>query len=409
MMGNVIVGQSGGPTAVINSSLAGVYKTAKNLGVKKVYGMLYGIQGLLEEKYVDLDEHFRGELELELLKRTPSSYLGSCRYKLPDYQEEPEKFNKLFKILKKLDIEYFFYIGGNDSMDTIKKLSDYAGTVQSSIRFIGIPKTIDNDLEVTDHTPGYGSAAKFIAAATKEIIRDSLVYDQKSVTVIEIMGRNVGWLTGAAALAGCQDCEGPDLIYLPEIEFNPEDFITRAEQLQKTKKSLIIAVSEGIRLSDGRYVCELTDSAKYIDQFGHNLLSGSGKYLSGMVSKELGCKSRGIELSTLQRCASHMASLTDITEAYQVGAAAVKAAQEGKTGEMVIISRVSDHPYQCTIGTYHIHKIANKEKKVPAGWIDMDKIGVTDEFMDYVSPLIQEELTPIMIGGLPRHINYNGG
>ncbi|QHQ60354.1 diphosphate--fructose-6-phosphate 1-phosphotransferase [Anaerocolumna sedimenticola] len=407
MIGNVLVGQSGGPTAVINSSLAGVYKTAKDQGAVKVYGMLYGIQGLLEEKYLDLDEHIHSDLEIELLKRTPSSYLGSCRYKLPDFKEDSETYEKIFNILNELDIQYFFYIGGNDSMDTIKKLSDYAHTIRSNINFIGVPKTIDNDLEITDHTPGYGSAAKFIAATAKEIIRDSLVYDQKNVTIIEIMGRNVGWLTGAAALAGGMDCEGPDLLYLPEMDFNLDEFIKKVEELQKTKKALVIAVSEGIRLSDGTYVCELVDNVKFTDQFGHSLLSGSGKYLSNKISTELGCKSRGIELNTLQRCASHMASLIDITEAYQVGAAAVNAALDGKTGEMIVINRISNQPYQCNTGTYDIHKIANIEKKVPLNWIKEDNTGMSEEFMEYVKPLIQEEVTPIMIGGLPSHINYN--
>lgn len=408
MMGNVLVGQSGGPTAVINSSLAGVYKTAKDLGAGRVYGMLYGIQGLLEEKYVDLDEHFHSELEIELLKRTPSSYLGSCRYKLSDYESDTKDYEKIFTVLKKLDIEYFFYIGGNDSMDTIKKLSDYGKIIKSNIRFIGVPKTIDNDLAATDHTPGYGSAAKFIAATTKEIIRDGLVYDQKNVTIIEIMGRNVGWLTGASALAGGAECPGPDLIYLPEVDFSIEDFIQKVNELQKMKKALVIAVSEGIRLVDGRYVCELAEDTKYTDQFGHALLSGSGKYLSSLITRETGCKSRGIELNTLQRCASHMASLVDISEAFQVGAAAVNAALEGKTGEMVVLNRISNQPYQCTTGTFDIHKIANIEKKVPAEWTSKDSTGVTEEFIDYVKPLIQEELTPIMIGGLPKHIRYNG-
>jgi 6-phosphofructokinase 1 len=407
MMGNVLIGQSGGPTAVINSSLAGVYKTAKNQGADKVYGMLFGIQGLLEDKFVDLDEHFHSELEIELLKRTPSSYLGSCRFKLPDYKADTSIYEKIFSVLCKLNIACFFYIGGNDSMDTIKKLSDYGKTIGSDIRFIGVPKTIDNDLAVTDHTPGYGSAAKFIASTTKEIIRDGLVYDQKNVTIIEIMGRNVGWLTGAAALAGSSECCGPDLIYLPEVDFSTEDFLKQVEQLQRTKKALVIAISEGIHLADGRYVCELTEDMKPTDQFGHAYLSGAGKYLSNLISREIGCKSRGIELNTLQRCASHMASLVDITEAYQAGAAAVQAALEGKTGEMVILTRLSNEPYQCTTETFDIHKIANIEKKVPYEWIKKDNTGVTTEFMDYARPLIQEELTPIMIGGLPKHINYN--
>ncbi|MDF2586727.1 MAG: 6-phosphofructokinase [Anaerocolumna sp.] len=405
MIGNVLVGQSGGPTAVINSSLAGVFKAAKERGANKVYGMLYGIQGLLEEKYVNLDERLKSEMEIELLKRTPSSYLGSCRYKLPEYSMEPEVYEKIFAILNKLEVEYFFYIGGNDSMDTIKKLSEYAIIIKSNIRFIGVPKTIDNDLEATDHTPGYGSAAKFIAATTKEIIRDSLVYDQRNLTIIEIMGRNVGWLTGASALAESHDCEGPDMIFLPEVAFDLDHFFEKVKKLQEAKKSVVVAISEGIRLADGRYVCELTDSAKYTDEFGHTMLTGAATYLANKAAGVLGCKTRAIELNTLQRCASHMASLVDITEAFQVGAAAVNAAFNGETGKMIILKRVSDNPYQCATDTFDIHKIANMEKKVPLTWIDREKDTVTNEFIEYVRPLIQEELTPIMIGGLPRHLN----
>lgn len=407
MKGNAIVGQSGGPTAVINSSLAGVYKSAKEKGAKHVYGMKYGIQGLLDETYINLDDYFHSDIELELLKRTPSSYLGSCRYRLPEYNVGPEVYEKIFGILKKLNIEYFFYIGGNDSMDTIKKLSDYGSSIGSNIRFIGVPKTIDNDLEATDHTPGFGSAAKFIAATTKEVIRDSLVYDQKNVTIIEIMGRNVGWLTGASALAASSDCEGPDLIYLPEYAFDVEEFINRIRELQKTKKAIVVAISEGIRLANGTYVCELVDRTTFTDQFGHAMLSGAGNILATKLAKEIGCKTRAIELSTLQRCASHMASLVDINEAYQVGVDAVNAASQGETGKMVILKRVSNNPYLCTTDTFDIHQIANMEKNVPMSWINVEQAGVTKEFIDYVSPLIQEELTPIMIGGLPRHLNVN--
>ena len=253
MKGNVIVGQSGGPTAVINSSLAGVYKTAKDRGARKVYGMLHGIQGLLEEKYVDLSEHIKSDLDIDLLKRTPSAYLGSCRYKLPEIKGNTDFYDRIFEILDKLEIEYFFYIGGNDSMDTIKKLSDYAILNGSTIKFMGVPKTIDNDLAVTDHTPGYGSAAKYIASITKEVIRDGLVYGTKSVTILEIMGRNAGWLTGAAALAKGEDCEGPDMIFLPEIPFDVDEFMKKVEQLQKEKSSVVVAVSEGVKVADGRY------------------------------------------------------------------------------------------------------------------------------------------------------------
>ena len=403
---NVIVGQSGGPTAVINSSLAGVYKTAKDRGAKKVFGMLHGIQGLLEERYVDLSEHIKNDLDIELLKRTPSAYLGSCRYKLPEICEDQEIYKKIFSILDKLEVEYFFYIGGNDSMDTIKKLSDYSILNGSRIRFMGVPKTIDNDLAATDHTPGYGSAAKYIGSITKEVIRDGLVYDQQNVTLLEIMGRNAGWLTGAAALAKCEDCEGPDMIFLPEIPFDVENFMKKVEELHKRKKSVVVAISEGVKMADGRYVCELTDTIDYVDAFGHRQLTGTARYLAEKISREVGCKTRAIEFNSLQRCASHIVSRVDITEAFQVGGAAVKAAFEGETGKMIILKRVSDDPYICVTDIYDVHKVANVEKKVPREWINEAGDYVTEEFVSYIKPLIQAELTPIMVDGLPRHLYY---
>ena len=404
MVGNIIVGQSGGPTAVINSSLAGVFKTAKDLGANKVYGMRYGIQGFLKKNIIDLEEKICSDLDLELLKRTPSAFLGSCRYKLPDICDDRQLYDTIFEILKEYDITAFFYIGGNDSMDTIKKLSDYAILINSPIRFIGIPKTIDNDLAVTDHTPGFGSAAKYIASTTKELIRDGLVYDVQSVTVIEIMGRNAGWLTGAAALANCEDCEGVDLLYLPEVAFDTEDFIKRITELQKTKSSIVVAVSEGIKTADGKYVFEQGNHTEYVDAFGHKMLSGAARYLANLISEKCGCKTRAIELSTLQRCAGHLTSRVDITEAYQVGGSAVKAAFEGETGKMVILKRVSNDPYICTTDIFDVHKIANIEKKVPLEWITEDGTNVTQELVNYIKPLIQAELTPIMITGQPRHI-----
>ena len=409
MKGNVIVGQSGGPTSAINSSLAGVYRTAIDRGAKKVYGMRHGIQGLLEEKYIDLSEHIRNELDEELLKRTPAAYLGSCRYKLPEIHENPEIFEKIFGILDKLEIECFIYIGGNDSMDTIKKLSDYAIVKGYTTKFIGAPKTIDNDLALTDHTPGYGSAAKYIGTSTKEIIRDSnaLEYGKGLVTVIEIMGRNAGWLTGAAALSKGEDCEGPDLIYLPELAFDVEKFVEKVRGLLEKKQSVVVAVSEGIRLADGRYVCELTDGVDYVDAFGHKQLSGTANYLACRIANELGCKARGIELSTLQRAASHLVSRIDIIEAYQVGGAAVKAADEGDTGEMVILERISDDPYQCTTSLRNVHKVSNVEKVVPRKWINEDGDYVTEEFLNYVKPLIQGDVPPIMVDGIPRHLYHN--
>lgn len=406
MIGNVIVGQSGGPTAVINSSLAGVYQTARDRGAKKVYGMLHGIKGLLDEQYVDLTQKIRSTLEIDLLKRTPSSYLGSCRYKLPDVDTDKDTYEKIFKILKKLDVEYFFYIGGNDSMDTIEKLSRYAAQINSPIRFIGVPKTIDNDLAITDHTPGFGSAAKFIASTMKEIIRDGLVYDYPTVTVVEIMGRNAGWLTAASALAKADDCEGVDLIYLPEKPFNIDMFMTRVKELAGAGKSAVIAVSEGVKLPDGRYVFELGQHADSVDAFGHKQMSGTASFLATKLQAEFKVKARSIELSTLQRSAAHISSRTDITEAFNVGGAAVKAAFEGETGKVVVLKRVSDDPYLCITGIADVHEIANVEKKVPLEWISGDD-QVTKDLIHYIHPLIQAELSPIMVDGLPRHLTLN--
>ena len=406
MKGNVIVGQSGGPTAAINSSLAGVYRTAKDRGANKVYGMLHGIQGLMEEKYIDLSEHITNDLDAELLKRTPAAYLGSCRYKLPEIHENRVGYEKIFEILDKLDIEAFIYIGGNDSMDTIKKLSDYAIVMGYPTRFIGCPKTIDNDLALTDHTPGYGSAAKYIGTSVKEIIRDSfcLEYSKGLVTIVEIMGRNAGWLTGAAALAKGEDCSGPDLIYLPELTFDLDNFMERIKDLLKKKTSVVVAVSEGIHLEDGRYVCELGANVDFVDAFGHKQLTGTAAYLAQYVANEIGCKTRAIELSTLQRSASHCASRVDILEASQVGGAAVKAADEGDNGKMVVLKRISDDPYQCSTEVKDVHKIANDEKLVPREWVNEDGTYVTDEFVAYVKPLIQGDVSPVMVDGIPRHL-----
>ncbi len=406
---NIIVGQSGGPTAVINSSLAGVYKTAKERGFNKVYGMLHGIQGFLDEQYVDLSTQIRSNMDIELLKRTPSAFLGSCRYKLPEIHENPDIYEKIFTILDKLEIEAFVYIGGNDSMDTIKKLSDYAIVKGHSQKFLGVPKTIDNDLALTDHTPGFGSAAKYIAAATKEIIRDALglSYNKENISIIEAMGRNAGWLTGCTALAKTEECEGPDLIYLPELTFDMDKFLNKVTELLKKQKNLVIAVSEGIKLADGRYVCELSGGADYVDAFGHRQLQGTAAYLANFLGAKIGCKTRAIEFSTLQRSASHIASKTDIDEAFMVGGAAVKAADEGDTGKMVVIDRVSDDPYMSATGIYDVHRIANNEKLVPRSWVNKEGNYVTEEFINYVKPLIQGSYHPFMVYGLPQHLVLN--
>ena len=406
---NIIVGQSGGPTSVINSSLAGVYKNAIERGFDKVYGMLHGIQGLLDEQYIDLSTQIHSELDIELLKRTPSAFLGSCRFKLPEIHENKDVYEKIFEILNKLDIDVFIYIGGNDSMDTIKKLSDYAILTGHTQKFLGVPKTIDNDLALTDHTPGFGSAAKYIGASTKEVIRDAegLTYNKTMITIMEIMGRNAGWLTGATALAKQEDCEGPDLIYLPEVPFDVDKFLEKVKELLKKKSSIVIAVSEGIKLADGRYVCELGSVGDYVDAFGHKQLQGTATYLANFLAGEIGCKTRAVELSTLQRSASHMASRVDIDEAFMVGGAAVKAADEGDTGKMVVIDRISDDPYMSATGIYDVHRIANEEKVVPRSWMNKEGNYVTEDFIDYIRPLIQGDYQPIMVNGLPRHLVLN--
>ena len=402
---NAIVGQSGGPTSVINASLAGVFESCKNRGAQVVYGMCNGVAGLLEENVVDLSKYLTDDLDIELLKRTPSSFLGSCRYKLPDWHDDEAIYKKLFAILEKLNIGYFFYIGGNDSMDTIGKLADYGNCIQSDIRFMGVPKTIDNDLMVTDHTPGYGSAAKYIATILKEVICDSSVYNIRSVTVAEIMGRHTGWLAGAASLAAGADCNGPDIILLPERPFDENVFLEKVAQLEKDRHNVIIAASEGVKNKDGVFLCDLVSTAGQLDAFGHKaILSGTSRYLADLIHVRLGCKTRAIEFSTLQRCASHLASRTDITEAYQVGGASVEAAYRGETGKMCAIRRISDMPYRTETEMVDVQKVANLEKRVPDDWISPDGMHVTEAFHHYARPLIQAELTPIYVEGLPHHI-----
>ena len=404
---NAIVGQSGGPTSVINASLAGVFESCKNRGADVVYGMCNGVAGLLEERVVDLSTLLTDDLDIELLKRTPSSFLGSCRYKLPDWRDDEAVYKKLFAILEKLNIGYFFYIGGNDSMDTIKKLAEYASKINSDITFMGVPKTIDNDLDKTDHTPGYGSAAKYVASAMKEIILDTDTYTTDSITIVEIMGRNAGWLTASSALARTEDCTGPDLIYLPETPFSYDKFVSDILEVKKHKSSAIIALSEGIRNADGQYICETQKDDMKLDVFGHKMLGETALFLSDMVGKDTGMKSRGIVFSTLQRCASHIVSRRDITEAYDAGATAVAAALAGETGKMVIFKRISNEPYKVFTETHDIGDIANVEKTVPKEWITQNGTYVSQEFIDYARPLIIGELTPFMVDGLPRHLTID--
>lgn len=398
---NLIVGQSGGPTAAINSSLAGVYEGAKQSGFKKVYGMRYGIEGLLSEKIIDLDDTLNNSLNIELLKRTPSSYLGSCRYKLPKVEANNEVYEKIFEILKKYNIEIFIYIGGNDSMDTIKKLSDYAKLIGSDIRFIGVPKTVDNDLPVTDHTPGYGSAAKYIATCISEIVRDSNVYDLKSVTVVEIMGRNAGWLTAAAALAKNSLNDGADFILLPEIGLDLQGFIKILDEKLSNKNNIIVAVSEGLKDLNGNYISE--DEGN-VDAFGHKMLSGTAAYLAKKIKSELSVKTRAVEINTLQRAAAHLQSKTDIDEAFNIGFLGVKAGIEGKTGVMMYFERTPEVPYSSTVKSCDINLVANIEKEIPREWISDDGFSVKEEFIKYAKPLIMGELSNIVCDGIQSHI-----
>jgi 6-phosphofructokinase 1 len=404
-MKNVIVGQSGGPSSVINSSLAGVYCRAKELGADKVYGMRNGIQGFLDERLVDLGEILKSEAEVEMLKKTPAAFLGSCRFKLPDAEKKPEVFEKIFALLNKYEIKVFIYIGGNDSMDTIRKLADYGLATGSEIRFVGAPKTIDNDLAETDHTPGFGSAAKFIAAMTKEAIRDEVVYStNRTIYVMEIMGRNAGWLTAAAALARGTDNPGPDLIYLPEVPFDMNAFLEKVGALLKQKNNIMVAVSEGIHDDKGTFICEYAAADKAVDAFGHKQMGGTATYLCSVCEETFGCKTRAIELSTLQRCAAHLASQTDVDEAFASGAKAVEAALSGRTALMATLNRASQDPYRCEIGLADVHYISNVERLVPREWITEDGSDVTEDFVRYARPLIQGESWPVMENGLPKHL-----
>ena len=397
---NAIVGQSGGPTSVINASLAGVFESCKSRGAEIVYGMCNGVAGLLEERVVDLSTVLTDDLDIELLKRTPSSFLGSCRYKLPDWHTDETVYKKLFAILEKLNIGYFFYIGGNDSMDTIGKLAEYGERIQSDIRFMGVPKTIDNDLFGTDHCPGFASAAKYIATSCMEVYQDARVYDTGMVCIIEIMGRHAGWLAGAAALATAYGA-GPDLVYLPEVDFDMDQFLADVERIYKEKGNCMVAVSEGIHYADGSFVSEAKTSAT--DGFGHAQLGGLASLLAQVVKEKTGAKVRGIELSLLQRCGAHLASETDIEEAVMSGKAAVENAVNGITDKMVGFERsYEDGQYVCKTKLLPLTDVANTEKKVPIEWINAAHNGVEKPFIDYVLPLIQGEPKLPKEDSLPR-------
>ena len=405
LRGNAVIGQSGGPTAAINATLSGVIKgafAARDI-IGTVYGMRNGIEGFLNENLINLTERFSEEDELKILEQTPSAALGSCRKKMKSPEVEPETYERLIEIFKKYDIRYFFYIGGNDSMDTVSKLSAFAKNHDYEMRVIGVPKTIDNDLMVTDHTPGFGSAVKYVATTIKEIIRDTSVYTLKAVTIVEIMGRDAGWLTTAAALPAISGGKAPDLIYLPERTFDPEKFIADIVELQKDHPAIVVAISEGIRFADGRYVGEGM-AARKVDAFGHVALSGAGKVLEELVKEKLGCKARSIELNLPQRCAAHLASLTDINESVGVGMHAVECAVRGETGVMMTIDRADSKEYKVTFGSADISGIANGVKGVPDEYINDEANGITEAGIEYLRPLIMGELDVVYDSGMPKHI-----
>ncbi len=403
LYGNAIVGQSGGPTAAINATLAGVIKGAlANDAIGTLYGMKNGVDGLLSERLVNLSELFLGKPEdLDVLSLTPAAALGSCRKKLGDPEKDKETYKNLFEIFKKYNIRYFFYIGGNDSMDTVLKLSEYAKGEDYEMRVVGVPKTIDNDLAATDHTPGFGSAAKFVATTIKEFKRDISVYTVKAVTIVEIMGRDAGWLTAAAALPNVTG-DGPDLVYLPEKIFSEEEFISSVKSALDKHPAVLVAVSEGIRFADGRYVGEGTQSGA-VDVFGHKYLAGTGKVLEGMVKEKIGCKVRSAELSLTQRCAAHIASKTDIDESLMIGEAAVKSAVSGSTGVMMVFVREAEEDYKISVGEEPISGIANAIRTVPDSFINPEGNGITDAGINYLLPLIKGEISQIYNDGMPKH------
>ena len=395
---NIAVAQSGGPTAAINASLAGIFEEAiKNPAIETVYGALNGIEGIIKQNLVNLNEIIKDEYDLHLVKSTPATLLGSCRYKLKNAESNDTDYIKITECFKKYNIGAFLYIGGNDSMDTVAKLSKYTADNGIPVKIIGIPKTIDNDLCFTDHTPGFGSAAKYLATTMQEIVRDSSVYDLKSVTIVEIMGRHAGWLTASSTLLHLNGETAPHLIYLPEGKFTLDKFLSDVKNQLEKRNSVIVAVSEGITVDDGAYRSGKTDI------YGHAYLSGIGKLLENYVTEKIGCKVRSIELNVMQRCSSHLASKTDIDEAAKVGEYGLKAAISGKTGIMATINRVSDNPYKIEIGSVEAKLVANMEKKFPKEWICDDDTNVTEDAIKYFLPLIQGEIITETVNGLPLH------
>ncbi len=403
MQKNLVVGQSGGPSVAINASLAGVIRAALDSGkIDTVYGMRNGVEGLLTEDLISLNYLNRPQF-LAHLKATPAMALGSCRYKLPETDQEGY-FRRIVEILHKYNIGYFLYIGGNDSMDTVKKLSAYCTEHEHDIMVMGVPKTIDNDLMHTDHTPGFGSAAKYLAVTVDELIMDTDIYFLQSVTIVEVMGRNAGWLTLASALPRFLGKERPQIICLPEQPFDEEDFLQQIHTAFQKSQCVLAVVSEGIRDKNGDYVGASFQNG-VTDQFGHAYLQGVGKYLETLVRERIGCKVRSIEVNLMQRCAIHLASRTDLDEAYEVGRRAVQFALEGVTGKTVVYRRISNRPYRIDYDAVDVERIANREKKVPEKWLDFDDPATIREILDYLLPLIQGDVPQVTDAfGLPSHL-----
>lgn len=386
-----MIAQSGGPTSVINASLAGAIKRAMaSPQIGTVYGALHGLEGILKNRIIVASDAFHSEADFECLKRTPSTALGTCRFKLAKTPDE--NYEAIAQRLRELEIGYFLYIGGNDSMDTVDKLSKYFEESGMDIKCVGIPKTIDNDLVETDHTPGYGSAARYIAHSVREIFCDASVYDRTSVTILEIMGRNAGWLTAASVLARCESISAPHLVYLPEVAFDREQFVRDVKVLSEREKAIVIAVSEGIRFASGEYV-NVEPKSEH-DSFGHAALSGSGRYLEDIIRKEFGFKTRNIEFSLLQRSAAHLVSEVDLKEAVRCGEEAVEYALAGMNRVMVTMQRKSDDPYVVEYAPFDVSKIANREKPVPREWITPDGTDLTEDFIRYARPLIGGDVLP---------------
>ena len=404
LKGACIIGQSGGPTSVINASAYGAIKTAlESDSITRVLGALNGIKGVLDDNLIDMGKE--DPEELALMKHTPSSALGSCRYKLKDPDVDDTDYKRILEIFKKYDVRYFFYNGGNDSMDTCNKISKFMLKNGYECRVMGIPKTIDNDLYGTDHCPGFGSAAKYIATTCMEVYRDARVYDTGMVTIIEAMGRNAGWLAASAALATYKG-NGPDLIYLPELPFDMDKFLASVKEIYAKNGKCIAVVSEGIHYKDGVYISEYANKNMAKDNFGHAQLGGLASYLAARCKEATGAKVRGIELSLLQRCAAHVASKTDIEESFSAGKAAVENAVNGVTDKMVGFERTMENgQYKCNIKLFELSDVANTEKKVPLEWINETGDGLKQEYIDYALPLIQGQTDLKIEDGLPRFVN----